>query len=151
MLLEVKENRNYRSSNPFPHCGNSLPSMGKRTPAGQVLADNLGKLMELRQVDSGPKLAKLSKVSQKSISNMLANRHDPYLSTIEKIAGALGIQAHHLLCPDLDKNFLAVCLAWAQSDERGRDDLHAIAEAILKRQSRGDDQERNRLSSAHTR
>lgn len=125
--------------------------MGKRTAAAQTLADNLAKLMETKGIDSGPKLAKLSKVSQKSISNMLANRHDPYLSTVEKIADALGIGVHQLLCPVADQQFLAVCLAWAQSDARGRDDLHAIAEAILRRQSNGKISEGGHPSSANTR
>lgn len=125
--------------------------MGKKTPAAQILADNLAAIMEAKKVDSGPKLAKLSKVSQKSISNMLANRHDPYLSTIEKIASSLGIQVYQLLCPMPDKDFLAVCLAWAQSDERGRGDLHAIAEAILKRQNRGNNDEAVRSTSVNQR
>lgn len=151
MLLEVNKNRRARASNPFPHRSNTLPSMAKKPTAAEVLADNLGKLMELSENNSGPKLAKLSKVSQKSISNMLASRHDPYLSTIEKIADALGIQPHHLLCPDADKDFLAVCLAWAQSDDRGKGDLHAIAEAILKKRQIGTSQEGDRLPSTNRR
>jgi transcriptional regulator with XRE-family HTH domain len=125
--------------------------MGKKQTVGEILAENLGGLMEVKKVDSGPKLAKLSKVSQKSISNMLSNRHDPYLSTVEKVAVALGISPFMLLCPDADKDFLAVCLAWAQSDERGRGDLHAIAEAILKRQSGGTTAIGSRSASTNSR
>lgn len=151
VLLEVKKNSRWRASNSFPHRSNTLRGMAKKALAAQVLADNLGKLMELKKVDSGPKLAKLSKVSQKSISNMLSSRHDPYLSTIEKVAGALGIQPHQLLCPVADNDFLAVCLAWAQSDERGRGDLHAIAVAILNRQNRGNDQAGDSIPSTNAR
>lgn len=107
--------------------------MSKRAKAADVLADNLLGLMSAKGIKSEPQLEKISKVSQKTINNIAHRRHDPRLSTMEQLSTALGVELFHLLCPAEDQNFLALCLAWAQSDERGRDDLHAIAEAILKK------------------
>ncbi len=128
--------------------------MGKRENGGSALsalAHNLARLLDAKGIKSEPALAKLSGVSQKSINNILNERHDPYLSTIEKLAKKLGIESFQLLCQERDDKFLAVCQAWAQSDDRGRDDLHAIAEAILRRKDRGADKEGGPISSANTR
>lgn len=122
-----------QASNCLLRSGNRLRGMGKREPISDVLADNLGRLMKARGINSQPELHKLSKVSQKTINNIFNRRNAPQLDTVEKLAGALKVELYQLLCPVSDIKFLAVCLAWAQSDDRGREDLSTIAEAILKR------------------
>lgn len=107
--------------------------------------------MEARGIRSETKLEELSNVSQKTINNIKHQRHDPYLGQIEKLAEALGIEPYQLLCPAPDDKFLALCLAWAQSDDRGRGDLHAIAEAVLKKRDGGDRKDERQQPSAHRR
>lgn len=124
--------------------------MNKRYPADEVLAANLAAMMQRKGIRSEAELAKLTGVSQKSINNILNRRHDPYLSTIYKLASKLGIEPYHLLCPADDDNFLALCSAWAQSDERGRDDLHAIAEAMLKKRDSREPEEDGRRPVANS-
>lgn len=116
--------------------------MSRRITALEVLAENLRLYMVRKGIESEAELAKLSKVSQKSINNILNRRHDPYLSTVNKLSSALGIEPYHLLCPAEDDKFLAVCQAWAQSDERGRDDLQTIAEAMIKKRDSRETEER---------
>lgn len=109
--------------------------MAKKGQAAEILAVNLGNLMRAKGIRSEPHLEKLSKVSQKTINNIVHRRHDPRLSTLESLARALGVELHQMLCPISDEKFLALCQAWAQSDERGKEDLRTIAEAILKKRA----------------
>ena len=116
--------------------------MGKQKDQGSILAANLARYMKLKGVSSEPALEKLSGVSQKTINNILNKRHDPYFSSVNKLAAALGIETYQLLCSVEDEAFLAISLLWAQSDERGRADLFEIAQAILAR--RNNDGKRDR-------
>ena len=97
-----------------------------------VLADNLAALMQANGINSAPKLAKKSGVSQKSISNIQSSRHDPQISTVARLAQALGTQAYQMLTPSVDKKILAVFLAWEKTDSRGRELIQAAAEAAVK-------------------
>jgi transcriptional regulator with XRE-family HTH domain len=140
-----------RVSNTLRRSSNSLSRMAKKRDAATVLADNLTLLMQVKKINSEPELEKISDVAQKTINNIRHKRNFPKLDTIEKLADAFGMQVHQLLCPLEDIKFLAVCLAWVQSDERGRDDLHAIAEAVLKTRERSETRPADRITSTHLR
>ena len=115
-----------------------MPTKGGKKTARDVLAENLSALMAAREdVNSGPKLAAKSGASQKTISNILKKRHDPKLSTVEQIARVFGLEAHQLLCVNApEDNFLLVCRAYNETDERGRQYLNATAEALLGKPNR---------------
>lgn len=130
MLLEVKAGARQRSSNSLPRCGNTLKDMGKKR-AAELLAENLKRLMEAdADLSNGPKLAKASGVSQKTINNIERARKDPRLSSIEKIARAYGTEAYLFLTPG-DENLLQIVLAYTQTDARGRELLQSAADAVL--------------------
>lgn len=116
--------------NSFPRCGNKLPDMGRRKPAEKTLAENYVRLRDKKKSDG---TLKSLGVAPKTANNVENARHNTKLTTIVKLADALGVEPYQMLIPVDEENFLSVILAWAQSDKRGRDDLHAIAEAILKR------------------
>lgn len=108
---------------------NTLSGMTKRD-AGTVLANNLKRLMDRKpDLESGPKLERRSHVAQKTISNVLAGRHDTQLSTIEKLAKSFGLQAYHLLIPLEDEDLLRVVYAYNASGENGRRMLMLAARA----------------------
>ncbi len=113
--------------------------MEKKPGTAAVLSDNLKRLMALSKVNSGPKLEKASGVSQKTINNIDKGRHDPRLSTISKIAHALGVEPYHMLVPGQGEKFMSVCLAWAKSDARGRAVIAATARATAQLDATGDD------------
>lgn len=130
MLLEVKARQLRRSSNLLPHCGNTLIGMGKKR-AAELLAENLKRLMELDEnLSNGPKLAKVSGVSQKTINNIEKGRKDTRLSSIEKIARAYRTEPYIFLTP-ADENLLQIVLAYTQTDSRGRELLQSAADAVL--------------------
>ena len=118
--------------------GNTLPRMAKRERAADVLAANLDKLLKARGL-SQPQLGEQSGVSQKTINNIVHKRNSPQLDSVEKLAEALGVELYQLLCPVHDDKFIALWLAWAQSDDRGKDDLRTIAEAMLKKHDAASD------------
>jgi transcriptional regulator with XRE-family HTH domain len=98
--------RDSAARNHLPGRRNTLPDMKKRT-AGEVLADNLKRIMATDQeFDSDRKLAKASGVSHKTINNILNGRHDVQISNVEKIAKALQIDTYQLMCPHIDAAFL---------------------------------------------
>lgn len=126
-----------RLRNPLLGYGNTLPAMKKKN-VRDVLASNLAHLMsQSPDLSSGPKLAKASGVTQKTINNIVKGRHDPKLTSVEKIAKVFGVEAHQLLCPAAEQTaFLAVCRAYNETDDRGREILNATAEALLPRVSK---------------
>lgn len=110
----------------------------------QVLAENFKALREVKRP------AKLG-VSPKTANNVERARHNTKLSTVSALADNLGVEPYQLLIPVEDQKFLAVILAWAQSDARGKDDLHAIAETILKRRGEPADAKPANAATVHRR
>jgi len=105
--------------------------------AGQVLADNLARLMEAdEKLSSGPKVAKAAGVSRKSINNIAENRHDPKLSTVEAIGRSYGLEVYQLMLPNLDENLLAMYRAYSETDESCRTLLRTTAEIVQKARER---------------
>lgn len=101
-------------------------------PVEGVLAHNYVRLRTQRKAEGtwkGPG------VNPKTANNVENSRHNTKLQTIINLAKALGVEPYHLLMPVEDEKFLAVMQAWAQSSDGERDNLHVIAEAMLKRKA----------------
>ena len=106
----------------------------KPKPITQVLAENIRSLMEQSaDLKTERKLEAKSKVSQKTINNMLSARHDAKISNVEKVAKAFGVSPSVLLLPSNDVSLLAVCQVLSDMDTEGRDLLLAIAKQLLER------------------
>ena len=121
--------------------GNTLHGMPryipKRKSAGEVLAANLKALMASEaNLSSGPKVAKASGVTRKSVNNLTENRHDPKLSSVEAIARAFGLDAYQILAPGIDNNLLAIFRAYNETGESGRELLTQAAEVALRSRDR---------------
>lgn len=129
-----------RTGNSLPRMGNNLPSMSrthKKLQAAEALAENLSALMSAdANLSTGPRVAKASGVSRKSINNISENRHDPKLSSVEAIAKAFGLEAYQLLVPGLDHELLAIFRAYSETDESGKYLLKAAAETVSKARER---------------
>lgn len=109
---------------------------GKRQ-AGEVLANNLAALMAAdRKLSSGPKVAKASGISRKSVNNMAENRHDPKLSSLEAVGKSFGLEVYQLMLPGLDENLLALYRAYSETDENGKNLLRTTAEIVQKSRER---------------
>lgn len=134
MLLVVKGAGRRACSNAKLSVSNNLPAMSKND-AGKVLAANLRRLMASKpDLDSGPKLEKKAKVAQKTISNVLAGRHDTQLSTIEKLAHPFGLEAYQLLIPAEDEPLLKIVYAYNTSAD-GRRLLRLAAATAMSEES----------------
>ena len=124
----------YACKETFPTCIAYARCMAKeRQNPRDSLANNLRLLMAARewnQVD----LAKRSGVNQKTISNILNGRNTPTLDKLDLIASAFGLNAWHLILPNLSselvnggtierlfQNFMA-------SDQKGREYINHVAE-----------------------
>lgn len=74
-----------------------------RRTAHQILVNNLFRLMEARQIENANQLAKLCKMNQKTLNNLLSTDRGitPNLGTIQRLADALRVPPWALLVPDL--------------------------------------------------
>jgi len=114
-----------------------MPKSSKKKSAGELLAENLKALMEAdTNLSSGPKVAKASGVTRKSINNIGDNRHDPRLSSIEAIAEAFDLEPYQLLMPGLNSDLLLLYRAYNDANESGRELLTQAAEVALKARER---------------
>jgi transcriptional regulator with XRE-family HTH domain len=140
MLLAVKRQPSKAPRTIKLGPSNTLSGMTKRD-AGTVLASNLRRLMDHKpDLESGPKLERRSHVAQKTISNVLAGRHDTQLSTIEKLAKSFGLEAYHLLIPIEDEDVLRLVSAYNTSGENGRRVL-----MLAVRAAEGDERDARRV------
>lgn len=79
-------------------------------------------------------LSKRSKVSQRTISNMLTEEKVPTLDTVDKIAAAFGLNLWHLILPrlieDLEGNSSIRNLVddYFGSNKKGREFILSVAE-----------------------
>jgi hypothetical protein len=100
--------------------------------AASILAENLKRLMNQdANLESGPKLAKHSHTAAKTINNVLKERHDTQLSTIEGLAAAFGLEPYQILLPAEDESFLQIVYAYKKGGEQGRRLLKLAAETAL--------------------
>lgn len=108
-----------------------------RKPAKKRLADTLKGLMETRpDLSSGPKLAVVSGVSQKTINNIQRGRCDTRISTIEKLAAVFRVDPLIFFAPS-DGNLLTLIQAYELTDERGRDGLSLAAKIAMEGRNGG--------------
>jgi len=139
MLLDVKGNLEWAASNPKLGLSNMLGGVEKK-PAAEILAENLERLMNQHpDRSSGPTLAKKSKVAQKTISNVLAGRHDTQLSTIVRLAKAFGLEAYQLLAPASEEALLRIVYAYNSGGPGERRLLLLAAETALQNERPADD------------
>lgn len=103
------------------------------------LAANLRHLMNSREWNQ-VELAKRSRVNQKTISNILAGRNTPTLDKLDMIASAFGLNAWHLILPNLPVELInggtieRLFSNYLASGQRGREYIDHVAEreATLK-------------------
>lgn len=107
--------------------------MDERTATKTVLARNLRYLMGDRgwdQVD----LAKKSGVSQKTVSNILNEMKVPGLDTVDKLAGAFGLNLWQLIMPGLVDDLRSptsireVYEAFRKTNDKGKEFILSVAE-----------------------
>lgn len=121
------------SSTTILRCAGTLALMSTKPLPKETLAHNLSRLMD-RQGHSERDLAKLARVSQKAINNILNQRSIAKLDTVEKIASVYGLTGWHLIMPNLNDDLLVpgrlegLFNAYISSDEEGRDHISRVAE-----------------------
>lgn len=71
-----------------------------KSSTAENFANNLRLLMRLSDVNQ-TKLAKMSGVSQKTISNILKEEQTPTIETAQLLASAFGLEGWHLIMPNL--------------------------------------------------
>lgn len=109
-----------------------------RRSLAALAAYNLKQLMEspqFRHLDSTRKIeaATAGEVSAKTVSNILAERHDVQLENVEKIAKAFRIEPVSLLSSALDQHLIDICKVYSDADQRGRDLLADTADTVRRR------------------
>lgn len=104
----------------------------------KVLWENVLALMVERYGEENlNRLARDAKIGPGSASRIKEAKTSVGLGIVEKVAKAFDVEPYQLLYPaSQQKAFLALCKAYIETDERGREFLGGTAEAMLKR--RGD-------------
>lgn len=103
----------------------------------EVIRRNLQALME-RDGLSGKSLEKKSKTAQKTVWKILNGKSAPTLDTVDKLAAAFGVTAWHLIMPNLPNELLSdrkieqVVSLYVQTEEKGREYIHHVAEREAK-------------------
>jgi transcriptional regulator with XRE-family HTH domain len=74
-------------------------------PISEVLADNLKSLSRERKSDLGsqPRIASVAKVGQRTVGRALKGEGSTTIGSLDRIARAFGLEAWHLLHPDLPR------------------------------------------------
>ena len=88
-----------------PKWGRQNTSMEKKPLPRRVLARNLRHLMRLQGI-SETELAKKAKISQKSVNNIVNEVHSPKLDIVESLAAVFGLNAWHLIMPNLPEDLI---------------------------------------------
>jgi transcriptional regulator with XRE-family HTH domain len=124
-------------SNPLHHFANDwhypakVPNTKLTTMA--AVARNLRTLME-REAMTQLKLAKKSGVSQRTISNVLNESHEPGVETVDQLARVFKLDGWQLQMPDLPPELLGSELvdrtvgALVQASPKGREMIADLAE-----------------------
>ena len=77
-----------------------------KTSTAECFANNLRLLMRLSAVNQ-TELAKMSGVSQKTISNILKGTQTPTIETADLLAAAFGLEGWHLIMPNLPSDLVS--------------------------------------------
>jgi transcriptional regulator with XRE-family HTH domain len=113
------------------HYPASVPTTKLTTMA--AVARNLRTLME-REAMTQLKLAKKSGVSQRTISNVLTESHEPGVETVDQLAKVFKLEGWQLQMPDLPPELLGSDLvdrtvgALVQASPKGREMIADLAE-----------------------
>lgn len=75
----------------------------QRSLPRETLARNLQFLMDLHGYTEAV-VAKRADVSQKSVNNLLHQRHPPNLEVVDKVAGAFGLNLWQIILPNLPRD-----------------------------------------------
>lgn len=108
------------------------------TPPKIRLANNLRRLMDM-QAEGAYKVADIAAVVPKTVYNLLAAKHDPRLTSVEKAARVFGLEAWQLLVPDLERkpaddgDVLALLEHFLDADESGRETIMQVAKIAAKK------------------
>jgi transcriptional regulator with XRE-family HTH domain len=102
----------------------------------EIIAGNVERLMEYHKIEAQTELAKKTKISQRTISNILTPGSVGSLTTktIEKLASYFNLEPYHLIIPDLpieellNKRLEKVIECYSQSTPEGRENIKRIAE-----------------------
>lgn len=115
--------------------GYSVPIMRKkisRTLPRETLIKNLRFLMKKEKL-SEDMLGKRSGVAQKTINNILNGESSPTIDTLDKLAGAFGLNSWHLILQDLPENLIhspsiaKLYKAYISASEEGRELIDHVA------------------------
>lgn len=116
--------------------GYSVPAMRKKTPRTlprETLIKNLRFLMKKEKL-SEEVLGKRCGVAQKTINNILNGESSPTIDTLDKIAGAFGLNSWHLILQDLPDDLIKsasianLYKAYIAATDEGRQLIDHVAE-----------------------
>jgi transcriptional regulator with XRE-family HTH domain len=132
-IIKTITNLIYRRSN--------MPIGNKNMIMTEIIADNVRRLIEYhnrvnKEKLTQSKLAARSKVSQRTISNVLrpGSTDSVTSDTIEKLAKYFGLEPYHLVIPNLpieeliDRQIERVIDCYTKASKDGRDNIKRIAE-----------------------
>lgn len=111
----------------------AMPAKHTRAIPRQTLARNLRFLMKREQL-SEEALEKRSGVAQKTINNILNEASAATLDTLDKIAGAFGLTAWHLIMPNLPDELISspsmekLYRSYVSASKEGRALIEHVAE-----------------------
>ena len=104
----------------------------KRRPR-QTLIRNLRYLMDKYDY-SGNAIAKKAGVSEKTVSNMLNDRHNVTLDSVQKVAEVFGLDSWHLILPNLPVDLIDTGVGdrllnnYSNSSQEGRNLIELISD-----------------------
>lgn len=111
--------------------------MNKQTPSHLVLIENIIRLKKQRGW-SNRTLAHKAGLSDRMIGKILNSESEPTTASIDKIAGALGVESWMLMVPGLylnvisGNNFKRIWYAYTSANNEGRELLEAQADYLVK-------------------
>lgn len=122
------------SSNLLPVAGNILLGMGRNRPnPRESLARNV-KFLKDKYGYSDREIERRSGVAHKTVNNMHNNRHRVSLEAVEDVARVFGLEAWHLINPNLPADLVesptisTLISNYAPADDQGRRHVDMVAE-----------------------
>lgn len=107
--------------------------MVSKKTARQTLSDNLKQLMAQNPgLQTETAVGRAAQLAQKTVNNLLHNRHNPRLDEVEKAASAFGLQVWQFLSPDLNPTLYRWWWIYNQTTPRGRIAIEIAVEGALE-------------------
>lgn len=133
-MPRIVGNFSFNGKQVFPKAKNYSQAMAKNRPNPRdSLAHNVALLMRLHGYDQ-THLAKLSGVNQKTISNVINTRNAANIDKIDAIASAFGLDAWHLILPNLPEEIASggsieqLVRNYIAADHDGREYITRVSE-----------------------